>query len=287
MKRFPLPRAVSWLLLASLLISAAPERKTRVELAAAPLRSGTKIEEQRDLLINSGDYKLEGEGANQSLSLRFLQRVKLSRRIQSAENEEVQVEDFAQDVAFYAGMPQPVDMKLGVLNQTKLHARRRQGQWLYELQGQKPTDLQQAALVKLAWMTTALELAAVGIGTQPRMTGETWKTEFPAPRGKARELAVLSGYECTLTGVEEIQGVPHARIAVQGKIKVEQPTYKGTSELTFTGHVLRRLKDKVDVETKVEGVVQFTGPVTAAGKPATLTMKLPCNCVRTLRILDR
>ncbi|MDZ4288557.1 MAG: hypothetical protein U0984_11395 [Prosthecobacter sp.] len=280
-------KMMGWLVLALLLVSAAPERKVRAELAPAPLRSGTTLEEQRQLLINAGEYKIQAEAGTQSLSLRSLQRVKLIRRLQSAENEDVKVEDFAEDVAFYGAAPPPPNEKLGILNQTHLHARKLKGQWLYELQEQKPSAEHAAALVKLAWMTSALELAALGIGTQLRTTGETWKTDFPAPRGKNRETAVLSDYQCTLESVEEIQGEKTARIAVQGKITLEQPTYKGASEVTFKGHVLRRLKDKVDVETKLEGNVSFTGPVTAAGKPATVAMKLPYVGLRTLRIVPR
>lgn len=278
---------IGWLALALLLVSAAPERKVRVELAAAPLRSGTKLEEQRQLLINAGEYQVKAEAGNQSLLLRFFQRVKLTRRLQSAENEDVTVEDFAEDVAFYTAAPPPPNEKAGILNQTHLHARKLKGQWLYELQDQKPTAAHTAALVKLAWMTSALDLASLGIGTQQRTTGETWKTDFPAPRGKNRESVVLSGYECTLESVEEIEGEKHARIKVQGKITLEQPTYKGASEVTFTGHILRRLKDKLDVETKLEGAVQFTGPVTAAGKPATVALKLPYTGLRTVRLVPR
>lgn len=279
--------ALGLLSLAGQVMGATVERKTRVDLAPAPLRAGTKVEEHRHLAITAGEYKVSGEAVNQGLALRFLQRVKLTRRIQSAENEDVTVEDFAEDSALYGATPPAVEEKLGPLNQTELRARRRGGQWLYELQKQRPSDLHAAALVKLSWMTTALEVATLGVGNQPRTTGETWKTDIPAPRGRTRGQPILSDYECTLESIEELEGVPHAKIAVRGKIAVEQPTYSGASELTFSGHVVRRLKDKVDVEMKVDGVLKFTGPVTAAGKPAKLDMNLPCTVTRTLRILPR
>ena len=95
---------------------------------------------------------------------------------------------------------------------------------------------------------------------------------------------MLTGYECTLEAVEEIKGEPHARISVRGTLSVEQPTYAGAGSATFTAQILRRLKDRLDVETKVTGIFNFTGPVTAeGGTAATLKLALPYNVRRTLR----
>jgi hypothetical protein len=278
----------AFLLACAMAASAAPaERKQRADIAPAPPRPGTRFEEQRQVMINGGDYKVTGEAANQSVSLRYCQRVKLTRRVQNAENEDVVVEDFAEDSTFYAATPPPLSEKVGILNQTHLHARKRGGQWLYELQDKKPTELHTAALIKLAWMTSALDAAIVGIGSQPRTTGDTWKLDLPPPRGRVKGQPVLSGYECTLAAVEEIDGADHARILVKGKIDVEQPTYAGASSVSFSGHVLRRLKDKVDVETKLEGTVSYSGPVTALGKAAKLEMNLPFTLLRSQRVLPR
>ncbi|HYF37805.1 MAG TPA: hypothetical protein VD994_21060, partial [Prosthecobacter sp.] len=99
MSRQPFAFTVAAFAMAGLLISATPERRTRADLGAAPLRPGTKVEEQRRLVIDGGGYKVLGDSVDESLTLRLLQRVKLTRRIQSADNEDVTVEDFALDSA--------------------------------------------------------------------------------------------------------------------------------------------------------------------------------------------
>jgi len=264
---------------------ATPERKVRVDIAPLPFRSGTMLLEERVLKINDGENKVESTKGIQSLALRYQQRVNLSRRVQSAENEDVMVEDHAEDMAIYFATPPQINEQPGILARQHLHARKRLGLWLYEPQDRKPDNALNAALLKLSWMSSLLDVVPAGIGTQQRTTGETWKTDFPVPRGRQKGTLILSGYECTLVAVEDVQGVPHARIAVQGTLNVEQPTYAGAGSLAFTGHVLRRLKDRLDVETKLSGSLSFTGPVTeVGGTPATLKLKLPCELHRTLRI---
>lgn len=271
-------------LTAAALHAAPPERKTRVDVANIPLRAGTVLLEERVLEMKEGEYKVESAKGTQSLTARYQQRVNLRRRIQSAENEDVMVEDHAEDLALYFANPPPAEEKPGILVRQHLHARKRLGVWMYEPQDRKPDNTINAALIKLSWLTSLMEVLPVGIGNQQRTTGETWKTDFPPPRGKSKGALVLKDYECTLEAVEEIKGEPHARISVRGTLSVEQPTYAGTGSAIFAAQILRRLKDRLDVETKVAGTFNFTGPVTAeGGTAATLKLALPYNVRRTLR----
>jgi len=285
------PRSMILLLGALTLIplqAAPPERKARADIAPAPLRAGTVLLEERVLQMNEGEYKVESAKGAQSLAARYHQRVNLRRRVQGAENEDVMVEDHAEDLAVYFANPPAVAEKPGILVRQHLHARKRLGVWMYEPQDRKPENTLNSALVKLSWLTTLMDLLPAGIGSQQRTVGETWKTEFPAPRGKAKGVPVLTDYDCTLEAVEDVRGEPHARISVRGTLKVEQPTFAGSSSATFTATILRRLKDKLDVETTVNGSFAFTGPVTAEGNtPATLKLILPYTIRRTLRIEPR
>lgn len=280
------------LLLGALTLSplqaAPPERKTRANIASAPLRAGTVLLEERVLQMNEGEYKVESAKGVQSLAARYHQRVNLRRRVQGAENEDVMVEDHAEDLAVYFANPPAISEMPGILARQHLHARKRLGVWMYEPQDQKPEPTLNSALVKLSWLTTLMDLLPAGIGREQRIVGDTWKTEFPAPRGKAKGVPVLTDYECTLEAVEDVRGEPHARISVRGTLKVEQPTFAGSSSAIFTATILRRLKDKLDVETTVNGSFAFTGPVTAEGNtPATLKLTLPYTIRRMLRIEPR
>jgi len=269
-------------------ISAPPERKEPLDIASPPWRAGTVLLEERILQMNDGEYTVESAKGIQSLVAMYQQRVNLRRRVQSAENEDVMVEDHAEDLGIYFATPPTLQEKPGILARQHLHARKRQGQWVYETQDRKPDTSLNASLIKLSWLTSLMEMVPAGIGNQKRTIGETWKTDFPAPRGKAKGALILTGYECTLEAVEDVQGTPHARISVRGTLKVEQPTYAGTGSTTFTAQILRRLKDKLDVETKTTGVFQFTGPVTAeGGTAATLKLSMPYTLRRTLRIEPR
>jgi hypothetical protein len=268
--------------------AATPERKMRADIAAAPLRAGTVLLEERVLQMNEGEHKVESAKGVQSLAARYHQRVNLRRRVQGAENEDVMVEDHAEDLAVYFANPPAISEKPGILVRQHLHARKRLGVWMYEPQDRKPENTLNSALIKLSWLTTLMDLLPAGIGSQQRNIGETWKTEFPAPRGKVKSVPVLTDYECTLEAVEDVRGESHARISVRGTLKVEQPTFAGSSSATFTATILRRLKDKLDVETTVNGSFGFTGPVTAEeNTPATLKLTLPYTIRRTLRIEPR
>lgn len=267
---------------------AAPERQARVNIAPAIMRPGTVLLEERALQMNDGEYLVESKTGVQSLEARYHQRVNLRRRVQGTENEDVTVEDYAEDLALYFANPPTIAEKPGILARQHLHARRRLGVWIYEPQDRKPDNSLNSALIKLSWMSTLMDVLPAGIGTQQRTVGDTWKTDFPKPRGKAKGIPILTEYECTLDAVEEVRGELHARISVRGTLKVEQPTFAGSGTTTFTAVILRRLKDGLDVEATVKGRFAFTGPVTAEGQvPATLKLTLPYTIRRTLRIESR
>ena len=96
-------------------ISAPPERKAPVDIASTPWRAGTVLLEERVLQMNDGEYKVESAKGIQSLAAMYQQRVNLKRRVQSAENEDVMVEDHAEDLAIYFATPPTLQEKPGIL----------------------------------------------------------------------------------------------------------------------------------------------------------------------------
>lgn len=259
-----------------------------ISLAPKPLRSGTQLREERQISSTDGQFHFTSSTRNEDAITRYTHRLALVRRIQGTGAEEVEVSDHGEDCAAYSGPPGPPEnTQPGPLQTTRLRARQKLGRWSYELIEKKPNDLQKRCLVELGVMTDLLDASTWGIGSQTRRPGESWKPEFRDVRGKARGMLVPRDYEIAFTGLEEHQGESCALLQVKGSLRLERPVYEGTLDLTFTGSVLRRVSDGLDLETVLTGSLDFTGPVTSGGTAGTLKLAVPFKARRTQKLLPR
>lgn len=259
-----------------------------VSFAVKPLRSGTQLREERQISSTDGQFHFTSSTRNEDAITRYTHRMALVRRIQGTGAEEVEVSDHFEDCAAYSGPPGPPEnTQPGTLQTKRLKARQKLGRWSYELIDGKPNDLQKRCMVELGVMTDLLDASTWGIGNQSHKPGESWKPEFRDVRGKARGMLVPRDYEITFSGLEESKGESCARLQVKGSIRLERPVYEGTLDLTFSGSVLRRVSDGLDLETVLTGALDFTGPVTSGGAAGTLKLAVPFKAQRTQRLLPR
>ena len=100
--------AASLLMLFSRVTASAAE--ARLDVSSAAVRPGTVLLEQRWVDAPDGEFRLVGAGGAQTALARYHLRLGLRRRAQSADNEDVVVEDFVEEAANYFGVPPPLTL---------------------------------------------------------------------------------------------------------------------------------------------------------------------------------
>lgn len=253
------------------------------------IRSGTLLREQREVRVGAGKTKQEMGTNITNATTRYVQRVNFVRRVLGPDAEEIQVREFMKECGHFPGaLPPPNETSSTLLNKT-LRARKKTGHWDYDLGEGSPTPEETQSLADLAFAADLLELLPACIGTDSRKPGDTWKTELPAPRGKAYGWIVPDSLESRLVAVEDKADGPHATVTVTGKFHMERPmSFNARMEITFSATVVRRLSDMLDVDTRATG--QFVASAQSAGpnrEKILLSYAYPFTLTRTLKIEDK
>jgi hypothetical protein len=267
--------------------AAAPREAKIMVWKSNSLPSGTIVRETREIRSENGRRTTsESSKVLATEGVRYVHRVNLLRRLGGADREQVSVRDSARECVFYLGLVPPPAAETGTpLQSLDLRLRRVSGRWNYELDKGTPTDIQRAALAEFGQLADLVGVVTLCASPQPRAKGETWKVDVPKPPGKGYGYVVPEPLECRLEDVIEGEGGPHARIGVNGKLKLERPLgLNGMVGVTFAGTITRRLSDMLDVETALNGTFSYAGPVMADGKPATTTIEVPWTLTRTQKI---
>lgn len=276
-------------LLLGLHLNAADRPGKPVQLGgASSLRSGTVLREKREVRVEAGRTKQDVGGKDvTNVTTRFVQRLNFVRRILGGDSEEVQVREFSQDSGHFMGAapPAPNETPTTLPGKT-LRLRKKTGRWEYSLAQTTPSMEDQKIINELSFAANLLDLPAACVGSGSRKIGESWKTEIPAPRGKAYGFIVADTLESTLVSVDENEGGPFATISVTGKFRMERPmNFNARMEVTFTATLIRRLSDMLDVDTRITG--QFNAvaaAITDKRVPITLTYDYPFTIARTLSV---
>ncbi|MGV3658579.1 MAG: hypothetical protein ACO1TE_00290 [Prosthecobacter sp.] len=277
----------SLILLPLLAVSAADSSSKPVLLIKGqPLRSGTLVREKRDILVERGRSRQVNTTATSDVSTRYSQRLNLVHKIGGPGMEELRVSDFMCEWSHFNGPTPPPNEQPSPLASKTLRARKTGARWDYDLAQGKPTPEERSTLDQLAVAASLLDLLSICIGNNPHKAGETWKTEIPAPRGKAVGHIVMKGIQCTLASVDEKPDGPHATITVSGQLSIERPlNFNSHVDITFEASLVRRLTDMLDVETKIKGLYTLKGEANLAGAGKTqLDFEYPYTLTRTLKI---
>ena len=251
-----------------------------------PLRSGTELREKREIRVESGISKQVNAKETTEVTTRYVQRLNLVRRIVGAGVEEIRVAEFLTDFVHFMGPVPPPNAQASSLLSKMLRARKSAGRWNYDLAQGKPTPDERQTLDNLAFTAGLLDVLSLCIGPDPHKLGETWKTELPAPRGKAAGFVVPKDISCTFASIEEKPDGTLATIAITGGLSLERPMgYNSHVEITFEATVIRRLSDMLDEDTKIKGTYALKGEANIAGIGKTqLDFNYPFNLTRTLKI---
>jgi len=249
------------------------------------MRSGTLLREKRELRVDEGRTRQEFGANITDVSTRYLQRVNWVRRVLGSGTEEIQVRELLKECVHFTGAPPPPN-EAPMFASKILRARKMTGRWNFSLSQGKTTPEEARLLEELAFAADLLEILPVCIGTGSHKEGDTWKTEIPAPRGKAYGWIVPDSLESTLVAVEDKADGQHATVTIAGKFHMERPmNLNARMEVAFTATVVRRLSDMLDVDTKITG--QFVASAQSAGpnrEKILLSYDYPFTLTRTLSI---
>lgn len=275
-------------LLLGLHLSAADRPGKPVVLGPPSLRGTTVLREKREVRVEAGKTKQDVAGKEiTDVTTRFVQKLNFVRRIVGNDSEEVQVREFSQESGHFMGAAPPAPNETpSTLPGKTLRARKKTGRWEYTLAQATPTLEDQKIIDELGFAANLLELPAACVGSGSRKIGESWKTEIPAPRGKAYGFIVADKLESTLVSVEEKEGGALATISVTGKFRMERPmNFNARMEVTFTATLVRRLSDMLDVDTRITGQFQaVAAAATDKRETITLTYDYPFTIARTLSV---
>lgn len=280
----------SLLLLPLLPLSAADSSAKAVLLnKGMPLRSGTVVREKRHILVERGRSKQVNATGNSDVSTRYSQRLNLVHTSGNPGLEQLRVSDFMCEWSHFNGATPPPNEQPSPLTAKTLRARKTGARWDYDLAQGKPTPEERTTLDQLAMAASLLDQLSVCIGNASHKVGETWKTEIPAPRGKAVGYIVMKNIQCTLVGVEEKPDGPHASITITGQLSIERPMNFGAHvDITFEASLVRRLTDMLDVDTKIKGIYTLKGEANIVGAGKTqLDFEYPYTLLRSLKIEEK
>lgn len=254
-----------------------------------PLRNGTVVREKREILVERGRSRQVSPTETSDVSTRYSQRLNLVHTSGPQGLEDLRVADFMCEWSHFNGPTPPPNEQPSPLTSKTLRARKTGARWDYDLKQGKPTPEERATLDQLAMAASLLDLLSVCIGNATHKVGETWKTEVPAPRGKAVGYIVLKNIQCTLFAVEDKPDGTHASIAVTGQLSIERPmNFSSHVDITFEASLLRRLTDMLDVDTKIKGIYTLKGEANIVGKgKSQLDFEYPYTLTRTLKIEDK
>lgn len=286
-----------WLILLGLtcstgVVCAAAQPDKPVALGGGPpLRTGAKIREQSEVRVDVGKTRQEIGKDITEVGTHFVRRVHLMRRMIGGAAEEVEVREFYQDSCNFVGPAPPPEANelINTLGSKTLRARKKSGRWSYTMLQGTATLVDQKLIDEMGFTEDLLDILPACIGTGSRKVGDTWKTDMPAPRGKAYGWIVPESLESTLVSVEEKPDGPHATIAITGKFKMERPmNFNARMEITFTATVVRRLSDMLDLDTRITGrFLTVAASVTDKRVPISLTYDFPFTITRTRKFEDK
>lgn len=249
-----------------------------------PLRSGTQIREKRTILVERGRSKQINAKETSDVSTRYSQRLNLVRKIGSPGQEDIRVSEAMTEWSHFTGPTPPPNEQSSPLISKTLRTRKTGARWDYELApGSKATPEEKQTLDQLALTATLLDVLPVCIGTAPHKVGDSWKTDIPAPRGKAIGYIVAKDIACTFVSVEDKPDGPLAKITITGSLSLERPLgYNSHVDITFNATLVRRLTDMLDLDTKITGDYRLKGEANIAGAGKTqLDFDYPFTLSRT------
>lgn len=254
-----------------------------------PPRSGTVIRERREIRVDNGRSKQVNAKESTEVTTRYVQRLNLVRRVAGAGTEEVRVAEFLTEFAHFMGPVPPPNEQSSSLTSKTLRVRKSGSRWDYDLAQGKPSPDERQTLDHLAFTAGMLDVLSLSLGNDARMPGDTWKTNIPAPRGKAAGFIVPKDITCFFASLDEKPDGPHAVINITGGLSLERPMgYNSHIEITFEANVDRRLTDMLDVDTKIKGSYVLKGEANIAGVGKTaLDFNYPFTLARTLKIEDK
>lgn len=257
-----------------------------------PLRSNTIVREKREIRVDNGRSKQVNTKETTEVTTRYLQRINWVRRIAGAGTEEVRVSEFIGELSHFVvvmGQTPPPNEQASPLMSKTLRVRKSGARWEYDLAQGKPTPDERQTLDHLAFTAGLLDILSLCIGNDPHKPGDTWKTEIPAPRGKAAGFVVAKDIACAFVGLEDKPDGQHATITITGGLSLERPMgYSSHVEITFEATLVRRLTDMFDVDTKIKGTYTLKGEANIIGAGKThLDFNYPYTLTRTLKIEDK
>lgn len=275
-------------LLAPLLLPAADSSFKPVVLhKAPPFRSGTEIREKRTLLVERGRSQQTNAKETSNVSTRYSQRLSFLRKVGGAGVDDLRVSEFMTEWSHFTGPTPPPNEQPSPLMAKTLRTRKTGPRWEYELSpGDKPTPEERQTLDQLALQATLLDVLPICIGTMPHKVGDSWKTEIPAPRGKASGYIVVKDIACTFVKLDGQADGALATVRITGRLSMERPLgYNSRIDITFEAILLRRLTDMLDVDTKITGTYLLKGEANIAGTGKTLLdFDYPFTLSRTQKI---
>ncbi len=274
------------LLVPPALSAADPPSRPIVLHQAKPLRSGTEIREKRTILVDRGRSKQVNAKETSDVSTRYSQRLNLVHRLGSAGTADVRVSEAMSEWTHFTGPTPPPNEQSSPLMSKTLRARKTGIRWDYELDQGKPTPEERQALDQLALTATLLDVLPICIGTAPHKVGDSWKTDIPAPRGKAVGYIVPKDIACTFVSLAESPDGPLATVTITGSLSLERPLgYNSHVDITFNAALVRRLSDMLDLDTQIKGPMLLKGEANILGAGKTqLDFDYPFTLARTLKI---
>lgn len=280
-------RLLAFLLLAPSLPAADPPSRPIGLNQPKPLRSGTEIREKRTILVPRGRSKQVNAKETSDVSTRYSQRLNLVHRLGSAGTAaDVRVSEAMSEWTHFTGPTPPPNEQSSPLMSKTLRARKTGARWDYELDQGKPTPEERQALDQLALTATLLDVLPICIGTAPHKVGDSWKTDIPAPRGKAVGYIVPKDIACTFATLAESPDGPLATLTITGSLSLERPLgYNSHVDITFEATLVRRLSDMLDLDTQIKGSMLLKGEANILGAGKTqLDFDYPFTLARTLKI---
>ena len=240
--------------------------------------------------IELKDGKMQINILNQAIkgAANALLRDRITRTFKGDAEQEIEFHESTRSILFSFG-GKTTDPKLsdGQLAGKKIVGKREEGGWKFKLKDGKPTSAEESALKQFSAFNIAVESMRHLYGDEPREVGKPWRPDFSALSRVWPGISVT--IDCRIDEVAERDGEQLARITVGGLVKASYGEHNRV-EVSFTGSIIRSLRDHLDVETGLNGTVRFRGVMGKAdegGGGNEATIEAPLSLRRTVKVMKR